>query len=71
MPLYEYVCEACGERFESLVLSGSHASVVCTSCGSGDVRRVLSVFAVGRAEVKQDAEPCGPSCCRLRPPAEA
>ncbi|MCS7173677.1 MAG: zinc ribbon domain-containing protein [Armatimonadetes bacterium] len=71
MPIYEYVCRACGERFEELVLGGGPEDVVCASCGSGDVRRVLSVFAVGRAEGNGGLVPCGPDCCRLRAAPEA
>jgi|FaiFalFF_MnMetaG_3_1042247.scaffolds.fasta_scaffold15928_3 putative FmdB family regulatory protein len=71
MPIYEYVCETCGERFEELVLGSSGQIVTCASCGSEQVRRVLSVFAVGRAEGNGDPAPCGPNCCRLQGVAEA
>ena len=42
VPIYEYVCESCGARFEELV--GSHvglrtADVCCPVCGSGQVER--------------------------------
>jgi putative FmdB family regulatory protein len=48
MPLYEYECEACGDRFEQLV--GSTAGidseeVVCPRCGSRDVRKLMSGYA--------------------------
>ncbi|MDR7415993.1 MAG: zinc ribbon domain-containing protein [Armatimonadota bacterium] len=70
MPIYEYVCETCGERFEELVLGRSWQTVTCASCGSQQVRRVISVFAVGRAEGNGDLAPCGPNCCRLQGTAE-
>lgn len=44
MPIYEFSCNACGADFEELVRNG--ARPVCTVCGSGDVRRLLSRFAV-------------------------
>jgi putative FmdB family regulatory protein len=44
VPIYEYRCPACDERFEELVRS-SDASVACPRCGSADVERLLSVFA--------------------------
>ncbi|MDR5710106.1 MAG: zinc ribbon domain-containing protein [Armatimonadota bacterium] len=71
MPVYEYVCGTCGQRFEELVLGGTQGSVACASCGSEDVRRVVSVFAVGRAEGKGEPAFCGPHCCRLRSAPEA
>lgn len=68
MPIYEYVCGTCGERFEELLLGGAQGRVACTSCGSEDVRRVLSVFAVARTASDGDLAPCGPDCCRLQRP---
>ena len=44
MPLYEYRCAGCGSEFE-LLIRGS-ATPVCPSCGSVDLERILSMFAV-------------------------
>jgi putative FmdB family regulatory protein len=44
MPIYEYRCESCSERFEELV-SASAPSPPCPSCGSSEVCRILSTFA--------------------------
>lgn len=48
MPIYEYVCEACGEQFERLFLSLSRvpAEIRCPACQSTDVRRRVSAPAV-------------------------
>jgi putative FmdB family regulatory protein len=45
VPIYEFVCESCGHRFEELV--GSHvdrdaAEVACPECGSAEVERQVS-----------------------------
>ena len=45
MPIYEFVCESCGHRFEELV--GSHvgreaAVVCCPECDSAQVERQMS-----------------------------
>jgi putative FmdB family regulatory protein len=45
MPLYEYACASCGERFEEFVVRDSEA-VTCRRCGSAGVRKLLSAFAV-------------------------
>lgn len=46
MPIYEYRCPECDERFEKLVrTSGSQAEVVCPSCGSARAQRLVSSFA--------------------------
>ena len=34
MPLYEYLCESCGERTEMLRRFGDSTEVVCPSCGA-------------------------------------
>jgi len=48
MPLYEYECQSCGERFERLFLSISQVpdKIQCPVCHSADVRRLLSAPAV-------------------------
>ena len=53
MPIYEYTCKACNEKFEQLQRTMSSADaeatskVKCPSCGSTKTARALSVFAVG------------------------
>jgi putative FmdB family regulatory protein len=40
MPLLDFECESCGNRFEELVLGD--AEVRCPECGAGEVRRLYS-----------------------------
>jgi putative FmdB family regulatory protein len=73
MPIYEYRCRACDERFEELVRSSGPA-VACPSCGTADVERLLSVFAGvgGSSAAPSSPTPsqvlssgvggCGPGC---------
>jgi putative FmdB family regulatory protein len=44
MPLYEYRCDGCQERFESYVRSWSE-SVACPRCGGASVEKQVSTFA--------------------------
>ncbi len=44
MPIYEFECEECGNRFEELV-PGEAAEVACPSCGSTRVRRLMSAVS--------------------------
>jgi putative FmdB family regulatory protein len=47
MPIYEYKCKACGERFEMLVRSVSRQShPACPKCGSQKVKKAISLFGV-------------------------
>jgi putative FmdB family regulatory protein len=44
MPVYEFECEGCGQRFEELI-SGDAANIACLACGAPDARRLLSPVA--------------------------
>lgn len=43
MPIFEYVCEDCGNKFEKLVRS--QEEVACPSCGKSHLTQALSTFA--------------------------
>jgi len=46
MPIYEYRCKECDERFEQLVpLQAEHPPVTCPRCGTQEIRKLLSTFA--------------------------
>jgi putative FmdB family regulatory protein len=46
MPLYEFICEDCGEIFEELVISAASSNqVTCPSCNSDLVRKLISTFS--------------------------
>jgi putative FmdB family regulatory protein len=72
MPLFEYECRACGRQFEYLTRGGQ--SPACPSCQSGNLQKLLSVFAVSTSGGASDpaafpasAGPCG-SCGDPRGP---
>jgi putative FmdB family regulatory protein len=44
MPIYEYVCDDCGERYERIVMSRTQA-IECPKCASARHTIQLSVFA--------------------------
>ena len=45
MPIYEYICLDCENRFETLVLS-SEEEVACPSCESKRLEKVMSAFSL-------------------------
>jgi putative FmdB family regulatory protein len=68
MPIYEYECRGCGNRFEKIVYGS--AIQECPSCNSGDLERLLSTFAVASASssrMSSSPAPCG-SCGDPRGP---
>jgi putative FmdB family regulatory protein len=44
MPIYEYKCKICGQKFEVLVYSDGE-KIICDKCGSEDSERLMSGFA--------------------------
>lgn len=44
MPMYEYLCNSCGEQFEELVSLSSHDEPPCPQCSSIDTRKLVSLF---------------------------
>ncbi|MCL4458735.1 MAG: zinc ribbon domain-containing protein [Chloroflexi bacterium] len=44
MPLYEYKCMNCGQRFERVIRSNEPVKIECPDCGSERVQRLVSVF---------------------------
>jgi putative FmdB family regulatory protein len=60
MPVYEYRCEDCNERFELFVRSSSQKmNPSCPKCGSHRVRKAISLFGVGGARAVSTS---GTSC---------
>lgn len=46
MPLFEFKCKKCGEKFEELVFSiGGDEEIECPKCGSVKVEKQMSAFA--------------------------
>ena len=46
MPLYEYECDACGQRFEVIQKFSDAPPAACAKCGKAPVRRLLSSPAI-------------------------
>jgi putative FmdB family regulatory protein len=49
MPIFEYVCKACGHQFEFLKLPATPAASNCPACQSANLERRLSGFALSTA----------------------
>ena len=46
MPLYEYECSACGQRFEAIQKFSDAPITACKACGKGPVEKLLSSPAI-------------------------
>ena len=69
MPIYEYVCDDCGERYERIVMNAKTA-VACPKCDSARKTVQLSVFAApanGRQSSNGDASAAPSGGCGCTP----
>ena len=46
MPIYEYECEACGNRFELIQRLSDEPVVICPGCGEPKVHKLMSSPAI-------------------------
>ncbi len=47
MPIYEYRCPQCGEKFEKFIRSvNAPQEVVCPRCGNTEVEKTVSLFGL-------------------------
>jgi len=68
MPIFEYLCDDCGTKFEKLVrrTNGADADkVLCPQCGESHLTPQLSTFAAHANGGKESAMPsCPGGMCR-------
>jgi putative FmdB family regulatory protein len=65
MPIYEYRCLECGEKFDKLVRSmNSQVEIECPKCGGQKVKKLLSAFGVQISG--STGEPICPTCMPRR-----
>lgn len=63
MPLYGFVCQECGEKFEELILGGASTDDVrCPKCNAKKVERQLSLVAAMSRSDSSSASSLGSSC---------
>ncbi len=65
MPLFEYQCKKCGNRFEELVSSSDAKAPRCPKCNSARTERQLSVFSAqsGHGGSSCDSGSCSTGSC--------
>jgi putative FmdB family regulatory protein len=66
MPIFEYLCDDCGNRFEKLLRRSSDTSALeCPSCGEKHLTQQLSTFAAhanGASKAREMSCPSGGVC---------
>ena len=70
MPLFDYLCLECGESSEVLV-TGSEEKVQCGSCGSHNLKKLLSAHSSLSGPNKKRLPGPGDTACCGSTPGEA
>jgi putative FmdB family regulatory protein len=67
MPIYEYICDSCGQIVEALQRLSDPPLKKCPSGDGGKLTKTLSVPNVGGVATGAEGATCesfaGPSCC--------
>jgi putative FmdB family regulatory protein len=64
MPIYEYKCRDCGEKYEKLVRSVDRQEhPPCPQCGSPKAERQISLCGCMAAAADRGAAPAAPGSC--------
>ena len=71
MPIFEYLCEDCGNKFEKLVRRSASENgangVHCPSCGQEHLKQQFSTFAAhanGASQAAAEMPSCPSGMCR-------
>ncbi|MDQ6663278.1 MAG: zinc ribbon domain-containing protein [Acidobacteriota bacterium] len=62
MPIYEYKCEGCGNKFEKLVRGSEAAVLDCPACGGKHLNQEYSTFAAHANGAPSRAQDNAPAC---------
>jgi len=66
MPIYEFACEKCLGRFETLIRLGAEKSVVCPACGSSRIKKQTSCFGIGGGSSRLKKTSSGCTTCSTK-----
>lgn len=60
MPIYEYECNNCKTKFETIVSISSKDNVACEKCGSEDTRKLISAMGIKISSTSDSISGCQP-----------
>lgn len=62
MPIYEFNCKPCKDKFELLISSSKIPDARCPKCGSAKVERIFSTFFSGSSGGASHSSSHGSNC---------
>ena len=65
MPIYTYICQDCGEKFDLLVgVTMEKEELKCKKCNSRKIQKTFSTFSMGKSGFS-DSGSCPTGTCSL------
>lgn len=56
MPIFDFACTKCGNKFDIMIANAAKDSVRCPQCGAADVIQLFSSFNTGGGgKIKKDS----------------
>ena len=56
MPMYSYVCNQCGGKFDLLIgMTSEKLELKCKKCGSKNIEKVFGVFGIKNSSKRSDS----------------
>ncbi|NLW32819.1 MAG: zinc ribbon domain-containing protein [Fibrobacter sp.] len=62
MPIFEYICQKCGKKFEELVASNHSEEIFCPDCGSHKTEKQFSVIGAISTNNNSVQNSCNTNC---------
>lgn len=68
MPIFDFKCQECGNKFDLMISNADKEKVKCPSCTSINIKQLLSGFNTGSTKGfgfnTGSTKSAGPSCCQ-------
>ncbi|WP_054697404.1 FmdB family zinc ribbon protein [Syntrophomonas palmitatica] len=69
MPIFDFQCQDCGEKFDLMISNNEKDRVKCPRCSSSHIKQMLSLFNTGSSSKSSPgpvSDRCS-GCCKAGP----
>ncbi|NLB52289.1 MAG: zinc ribbon domain-containing protein [Syntrophomonadaceae bacterium] len=66
MPIFEFHCQDCDNKFNLLISNNDKNKVKCPQCSSGNIKQLLSLFSTSRGKGAINQDRCNGCAERTR-----
>ena len=61
MPIFDFECRECGNKFDLMIFNADKDKVKCPKCTSNNIKQLLSGFNTG-GSTRSSGPSCGQGC---------